>query len=168
MRLSLIVALAQNGVIGRNNKLPWYLPEDLKYFKRVSMGKPLIMGRKTFESLGKPLPGRPHIIITRDESYRYEGCHVAHSLKAALTRAENLLLIDGGDEALVIGGAEIYALTLPDIDRMYMTEVHGEVDGDAFFPSYDKQAWKEVLREDFSAEKPDSYAYSFVVYEPRC
>ena len=166
MRLSLIVALAQNGVIGRNNKLPWYLPEDLKYFKRVSMGKPLIMGRKTFESLGKPLPGRPHIITTRDKSYHYEGCHVVHTLEKARARAESLLLIDGGDEALIIGGAEIYALTLPDIDRMYMTEVHGEVDGDAFFPEYDKQAWKEVLREDFSAEKEGSYDYSFVVYEP--
>ena len=165
MKLSLIAAMAQNRVIGRNNKLPWYLPEDLKYFKRVTMGKPLIMGRKTFESLGKPLPGRPHIIITRDESYAYPGCHIVHNIESALGRAESLLLIDGGDEVVVIGGAEIYGLMLPEVNRMYLTKVHHSVEGDAEFPEFNGENWQEIAREDFSAEPPNEYDYSFVVYD---
>ena len=165
MKLSLIAAMAQNRTIGRNNKLPWYLPEDLKYFKRVTMGKPLIMGRKTFESLGKPLPGRPHIIITRDKDYTYPGCHIVHDRQSAITRAENLLLIDGGGEVVVIGGAEIYGLMLPKMDRMYLTEVREDVPGDAFFPEYNSDEWQEVAREDFSAEPPNEYDYSFVAYD---
>ena len=165
MKLSLIAAMAQNRTIGRNNKLPWYLPEDLKYFKRVTMGKPLIMGRKTFESLGKPLPGRPHIIITRDKDYTYPGCHIVHDLQSAIMRAEDLLLIDGGGEVVVIGGAQIYGLMLPKIDRMYLTEVHEEVPGDAFFPEYNNDEWQEIAREDFSAEPPNEYDYSFVAYD---
>ncbi|MBL4607179.1 MAG: dihydrofolate reductase [Pseudomonadales bacterium] len=168
MRLSLIAAMAQNCVIGRNNKLPWYLPEDLKYFKRVTMGKPLIMGRKTFESLGKPLPGRPHIIITRDETYTYPSCHIVHDLQSAKTCAESLLLIDGGEEVVVIGGAEIYGLMLPEVDRMYLTKVHQAVEGDAYFPKYNADDWTQLAREDFSAEPPNAYDYSFVVYERKC
>jgi dihydrofolate reductase len=165
MKLSLIAAMAQNRVIGRNNKLPWYLPEDLKYFKRVTMGKPLIMGRKTFESLGKPLPGRPHIIITRDEAYEYPGCHIVHDVKSATARAESLLLIDGGDETVVIGGAEIYGLMLPEVERMYLTRVHQNVEGDAYFPEFNESDWSQIAREDIPAQPPNEYDYSFVVYE---
>ncbi|AHK17042.1 MULTISPECIES: type 3 dihydrofolate reductase [Thalassolituus] len=166
MKLSLMVAVAQNRVIGRNNALPWYLPEDLKYFKKTTLGKPIIMGRKTFESIGKPLPGRTNIIITRQPDFTADGIKVVHTVEAARELAESICLVNGQDEAMIIGGAEIYGLTLPHCDRLYLTEVHADVEGDAFFPEYDKAAWQEVVREDFAADGPNPYNYSFVVYEP--
>ena len=165
IRLSLMVAKASNRVIGRNNKLPWYLPNDLKYFKQVTFGKPVIMGRKTWDSLGKPLPGRTNIVITRQTDFQAEGAKVVATLDEAVTLAENVAFIEGQDEAVVMGGAEIYALALPKTDRLYLTEVHAEVDGDTWFPEYDTSEWKEIGREDFSAEGPNPYDYSFVVYE---
>ncbi|WP_300411946.1 dihydrofolate reductase [uncultured Alcanivorax sp.] len=165
MRLSLMVAKASNRVIGRNNKLPWYLPNDLKYFKQVTFGKPVIMGRKTWDSLGKPLPGRTNIVITRQAGFQAEGAKVVATLDEAVTLAENVAFIEGQDEAVVMGGAEIYALALPQADRLYLTEVHAEVDGDTWFPEYDTSEWKEIGREDFPAEGPNPYDYSFVVYE---
>ncbi|MDK2778108.1 MAG: dihydrofolate reductase [Pseudomonadota bacterium] len=169
MKLSLIVALARNHVIGIDNKLPWYLPNDLKYFKQVTMGKAIIMGRKTYESIGKPLPGRTNIIITRQTDYqppgRTDSVNVVASLQEARDLAENLALINGQDEALIIGGAEIYAQALPLVERMYLTEVHAEVDGDAYFPSFDRSQWQALAREDFAAEGGNPYDYSFVVYE---
>ena len=167
MKLSMIVAVAENGVIGRNNSLPWYLPNDLKYFKQTTMGKPVIMGRKTYESIGKPLPGRTNIVITRQADYQPEGVKVVNSVEAAKELAESVCLIDGQDEAMIMGGAEIYALSLPSTDRLYLTEVHADVQGDAFFPEYDKSRWQEVAREDFAAEGPNPYSYSFVVYEAK-
>ncbi len=167
MKLSMIVAVAENGVIGRNNSLPWYLPNDLKYFKQTTMGKPVIMGRKTYESIGKPLPGRTNIVITRQADYQPEGVKVVNSVEAAKELAESVCLIDGQDEAMIMGGAEIYALSLPYTDRLYLTEVHADVQGDAFFPEYDKSRWQEVAREDFAAEGPNPYSYSFVVYEAK-
>lgn len=167
MKLSMIVAVAENGVIGRNNALPWYLPNDLKYFKQTTMGKPVIMGRKTYESIGKPLPGRTNIVITRQADYQPEGVKVVNSVEAARELAESVCLIDGQDEAMIMGGAEIYALALPHTDRLYLTEVHADVEGDAFFPEYDKSLWQEVAREDFAAEGPNPYNYSFVVYEAK-
>jgi dihydrofolate reductase len=163
----MIVAVAENGVIGRNNALPWYLPNDLKYFKQTTMGKPVIMGRKTYESIGKPLPGRTNIVITRQADYQPEGVKVVSSVEAARELAESVCLIDGQEEAMIMGGAEIYALALPHTDRLYLTEVHADVDGDAFFPEYDKSLWQEVAREDFAAEGPNPYNYSFVVYEAK-
>ncbi|MBN56486.1 MAG: dihydrofolate reductase [Thalassolituus sp.] len=163
----MIVAVAENGVIGRNNSLPWYLPNDLKYFKQTTMGKPVIMGRKTYESIGKPLPGRTNIVITRQADYQPEGVKVVNSVEAAKELAESVCLIDGQDEAMIMGGAEIYALSLPYTDRLYLTEVHADVQGDAFFPEYDKSRWQEVAREDFAAEGPNPYSYSFVVYEAK-
>ncbi|TPD54620.1 MAG: dihydrofolate reductase [Thalassolituus maritimus] len=163
----MIVAVAENGVIGRNNSLPWYLPNDLKYFKQTTMGKPVIMGRKTYESIGKPLPGRTNIVITRQADYQPEGVKVVNSVEAARELAESVCLIDGQDEAMIMGGAEIYALALPHTDRLYLTEVHADVEGDAFFPEYDKSRWQEVAREDFAAEGPNPYNYSFVVYEAK-
>ncbi|MBB09985.1 MULTISPECIES: dihydrofolate reductase [unclassified Alcanivorax] len=165
IRLSLMVAKASNRVIGRNNKLPWYLPNDLKYFKQVTFGKPVIMGRKTWDSLGKPLPGRTNIVITRQADFQAEGAKVVATLDEAVTLAENVAFIEGQDEAVVMGGAEIYALALPQADRLYLTEVHAEVDGDTWFPEYDTSEWKEIGREDFPAEGPNPYDYSFVVYE---
>lgn len=169
MKLSLIVALAQNHVIGRDNKLPWYLPNDLKYFKQVTLGKPVIMGRKTYESIGKPLPGRTNIIITRQADYQPAGAtdsvKVVSSLDDARELAENITLIDGQQEAMIIGGAEIYTLALPLVDRMYLTEVHAEVEGDAYFPEFERHGWHQVAGEDFQAEGPNPYNYSFNVYE---
>ena len=130
MQLSLIVAAARNGVIGRNNALPWHLPEDLKYFKQVTMGKPILMGRKTFESIGRALPGRSNLVITRNGEWQAEGVQVVRSLEAALSLAEDIALIDGVDELMVIGGAQIYAEALPRAERIYLTEVDADVDWD--------------------------------------
>ena len=167
MMLSLIVARAANGCIGRDNKLPWYLPNDLKYFKRVTLGKPIIMGRKTWESLKGPLPGRTNIVITRQPDYVADGAKVVASLDDAIRMAENVALIDGADEAVVIGGAEIYAQALEKVARLYVTEVHADVEGDAFFPAYAQDAWQQSAREDFTAEPPNQYDYSFVIYDRR-
>jgi dihydrofolate reductase len=167
VKLSMIVAAAQNRVIGRDNALPWYLPNDLKYFKQTTLGKPIIMGRKTYESIGKPLPGRTNIVITRQTDYQPDGVKVVHSVAEARDLAESVCLIDGQEEAMVMGGAEIYTLALPDADRLYLTEVHADVDGDAYFPEYDKTEWQEISREDFSAEGSNPYNYSFVVYDKK-
>ncbi len=165
MRLALIAAMASNRVIGRNNQLPWYLPGDLKYFKQITMGKPLIMGRKTFESIGKPLPGRANIIVTRNPEFQFSGVTIVGSLEQAIEHAEAVALIDGVDEAMVIGGAELYALALPEADRLYLTQVHAEVDGNVWFPEFDATVWQEVARENFDAEDPNPYDYSFVVLD---
>jgi dihydrofolate reductase len=165
IRLSMMVAKATNNVIGRNNKLPWYLPNDLKYFKQVTFGKPVIMGRKTWESLKGPLPGRTNTMITRQPAYQAEGAKVVATVDDAITMAENVAFIEGQEEAVIMGGAEIYALALAQTQRLYLTEVHAEVDGDTFFPEYDKGEWEEIAREDFPAEGPNPYDYSFVVYE---
>ena len=161
----MIVAMAENRVIGINNNLPWYLPNDLKYFKQVTMGKPILMGRKTYESIGKPLPGRTNIVITRNESWQANGVKVVHSLEDAFSLASSIVEIDGQDEMMVIGGDQIYQTSLPAIDRIYLTKVHAEVDGDAYFPELDWSEWKEVAREDFKAEGPNPYDYSFIVFD---
>lgn len=163
--LSMIVAMAQNRVIGRNNQLPWYLPNDLKYFKRVTMGKPIIMGRKTYESIGKPLPGRTNIVVTRNREFSAEGVKVVHSLEQAIALAEQVALVDGSGEVVVIGGAQLYAEALPLTERIYLTEVRAEVEGDAFFPEIAPSNWGVVAREDWPAEGPNPYDYSFVVLE---
>ncbi len=165
MRISMIVAMAENRVIGINNKLPWYLPNDLKYFKQVTMGKPILMGRKTFESIGKPLPGRTNIVLTRDAAWQAEGVKAVNSLDEAYQLAESTCEIDGQDEIMIIGGDQIYQSSLDGVDRIYLTKVHAEVKGDAFFPDVDWSAWKEVAREDFSAEGPNPYDYSFIVLD---
>lgn len=166
MHIALIVALAQNRVIGRNNQLPWYLPNDLKYFKRVTMGKPVIMGRKTFESIGKPLPGRTNIVVSRQADYRLpDGVRLANSLDQALDIAAADALVNSVDEIMVIGGAELYNMALPRVNRLYMTQVHADIEGDAYFPDWQPQLWREVARESFAAEGPNPYDYSFVVLE---
>lgn len=144
VRLAAIVAQGSNRCIGVENKLPWYLPEDLKHFKATTLGKPVIMGRKTFESIGKPLPGRTNIVITRDPNYQAAGVRVAHSLDAAITMGRAQAEISGSDEAVIIGGAQIYAESLSMIDRLYITDVDTAPDGDAFFPELDPTQWQQI------------------------
>jgi len=165
VRRAVVVAAAENGVIGRDNALPWHLPEDLRYFKRVTMGKPIVMGRRTFESIGRPLPGRTNIVITRNRDFRAEGVRVVNSLDEALDLAEAVAHNDGVDELMVIGGAAIYAEALPRADLLYLTEVHAEVAGDTYLPAIDKAQWRETRRERIAAEPPNPYDYSFVVLE---
>jgi len=165
VKLAIIVAQDKNRAIGINNKLPWHLPEDLRYFKQVTMGKPIIMGRKTFESIGRPLPGRVNIVISRQDSYEPKGVKVVDSLPAARELAESICLIDGVDEAMVIGGAQIYAQAIEEADRLYLTEVDAEINGDAWFPEFERSAWSEIGREDFLAEGPNPYNYSFIVLD---
>lgn len=165
MRLAMIVARSTNLVIGQGNKLPWYLPEDLKYFKRVTLGKPIIMGRKTFESIGRPLPGRCNIVITRDPDWQVPGVVVASAPDEAIERARNQALIDGAEEALVIGGAQVYRQLLERVDRLYLTEVHAQVEGDAFFPALAEGEWRELAREDHGATEQAPWDYSFRVLE---
>ncbi len=158
MKLSLIVAMADNNVIGIDNRLPWHLPEDLKHFKSVTMGKPMIMGRKTFESIGRPLPGRRNLVITRDRSWSANGVEVFHAPLDAIAA-----LVDV-DEAMVIGGAQIYRDMLPSADRLYVTEVSLSIGGDTFFPELELQNWREVSREEHPAEGAQP-AFAFVTYD---
>lgn len=157
--ISLIAAMGRHRVIGKHNTLPWRLPADMRHFRRVTMGKPVLMGRKTFESLGKPLAGRTNIIITRDPAYDAHGCRVVHSVAEALTAA------GAGDEIMVLGGADIFAQFLPHAARMYLTYVHGDFDGDSFFPVFDASAWVETARTDHAADAENPHACSFVTLE---
>lgn len=166
MRKALIVAMSQNRTIGRNNQLPWYLPGDLKYFKQATMGKPIIMGRKTWDSIGRPLPGRMNVVISRNPEWSAPAGTVgAASLNEALKKAEAHAELEGGDEVMIIGGGQIYTEALSAVDRMYVTKVHADVDGDAFFPEVNWGEWEEIGREDFSASDDNPYDYSFIVYQ---
>ena len=158
-RIALIAAMAENGVIGRENRLPWRLPADLRRFKSVTMGKPVIMGRKTYESIGKPLPGRSNIVVTRDPDYRAPGCQVVHSLEQALEAGA------GHPEVMVIGGAELYRQALGRAQRMYLTLVRAEVEGDTLFPDIEPQQWRELERESHRADEKNQYDYDFVILQ---
>lgn len=155
--LAIIVAMARNRVIGIDNKLPWHLPGDLKYFKGLTMGHHIIMGRKTYESIGRPLPGRTTVIVTRDPGYTQEGCLVAHSLEEAVRLAE------GDGEVFFVGGSSLYEQVLPLVGRMYITEIQADFDGDAHFPAFDRGAWREVSRHHRHSD--DGLAFDYVVYE---
>ncbi|MER3443390.1 MAG: dihydrofolate reductase [Meiothermus sp.] len=166
--LSLVVAMAENRVIGRNGGLPWRLPNDLKHFRRLTTGHPVVMGRKTYESIGKPLPGRTNVVVSRSPDYSAPGCLVVNSLEAALQVAEAAPHDPAGTrETFVIGGAELYAQALPLADRIHLTLVHAEVAGDTFFPDLDPGAWREVSREDHEPDEQHAYAYSFLTLERR-
>jgi len=158
-RIALIAAMTENRVIGRENRLPWRLSADLRRFKSLTMGKPVIMGRKTYESIGKPLPGRSNIVVTRDRDYRAQGCRVVHSLEQALEAAA------GHDEVMVIGGAQLYRQTLDRAERMYLTLVKTELDGDALFPQIEMRHWRELERESHRADEKNEYDYDFVTLE---
>ncbi len=160
MKISLIAAMADNRVIGIENRLPWKLPGDMKWFRRHTLGKPVIMGRKTWESFGaKPLPERTNIVITRDPDYAAPGAMVAHDIDAALTAAGEV------DEVMVIGGENIYRQVLPRADRLYLTRVHCEPEGDAWFPDYDESAWRVVERIDNWADEKNPFDYTFLILE---
>jgi dihydrofolate reductase len=156
--LSLIVAMDDNRLIGNKNKLPWHLPADLAFFKRTTMGKPIVMGRKTFESIGKPLPGRRNIVITRDDSFSAAGCEVANSIEAAMS------LTKDDDEVMLIGGASLYEQTIARATQLYITRIHQSFEGNTWFPEIDLSEWKAVNREDFDADHSNQYAYSFIKY----
>lgn len=162
--ISLIVAKADNDVIGAGNKMPWHIPSELAHFKRRTMGKPMIMGRKTFESLGRVLPGRPHVVISRQILQLPDNCHLAHSLDEAIRCARGLTA-PGDDEVVVIGGADIYRQALPLVDTLYLTEVHLAPEGDAFFPPLDRNQWQETERIDVPAGTDSAIAYSIVTYQ---
>ncbi|PWK27955.1 dihydrofolate reductase [Arcicella aurantiaca] len=158
MKLSLIVAVAENHVIGNNNQLIWHLPNDLKQFRRLTTGHCIIMGRKTFDSIGKPLPNRTSVIISRNPDFKIEGCITVDSLENAIIEAQKI----ENEEAFIIGGAEIYRLSLPLVDKIYLTEVHHSFEGDTVFPEIDKSIWQETHREDFTTDEKHQYPYSFV------
>jgi len=162
----LVLAAADNGVIGRGDALPWELPDDLQHFKRTTMGRPIIMGRKTFESVGFPLPGRRNIVITRDAAWAHEGVLTCHTLEEALERAFEQTLIDGADAVMVVGGAEIYRLALPRADRIVLTRVQGEVAGDVIFDLDLVADWTEVSRVEYGAEGGNSHAFAVVELLP--
>jgi dihydrofolate reductase len=157
MHISIIVAAAENNAIGKNNQLLWHLPNDLKFFKNTTWGMPVVMGRKTFESVNKPLPGRMNIVITRQANWKADGVVSATSLKDALHKAE----ADNYKQAFVIGGGEIYKDALPKADIVYLTRVHTAINGDTFFPQLHEEAWELVSNEDFAADEKHVYAYSF-------
>lgn len=159
--VSLIVAMAQNGVIGRDNTLPWRLPEDLKRFRAFTLGKPILMGRKTFESIGRPLPGRTNFVLTRDRGWSAAGVTVVHSVEAALAQAV------GNEELVAIGGAEIYRLVLPFARRIYLTHVHADVPGDTFFPEFDAAQWADVECSVHPADERHAYPVTFMTLERR-
>lgn len=159
--ISTIVAMAENRVIGIENRLPWHLPGDMKWFRRHTLGKPIVMGRKTFESLGRPLPERTNIVVTGDANYQAPGAVVVCSIDAALAAAGDV------PEVMIIGGESFYRQLLPRSDRLYLTLVHAAVEGDAWFPEFDWKQWREVERSDFDADDKNPYAYSFLILQRR-
>ena len=164
MDISLIWAMADNGVIGRNNTLPWRLPKDLKFFMTATLGKPVIMGRRTFESMKAPLPGRTNIVMTRDTGYEREGVKVVANFAEALKVAKAQCLQDGVDEIMIAGGAEVYRLGLLVATRLYVTRVHADIEGDTVFPEVDWSDWEVARTEHFDADARHDHAYSITVY----
>jgi len=161
MKIALIVATDQQGLIGKDNDLPWHLSADLQYFRKVTMGKPIIMGRNTHQSIGRPLPGRQNIIVSKNRSYKADGCTVVHSTDEAL------LVVSDADEVMVMGGASLYTQLLPQADRLYLTLVYADLEGDTWFPEWSSEQWQQLSREDHPADDKNEYPYSFIVYERR-
>lgn len=157
-RIAILAALAQNRVIGINNTLPWRCPEDLKRFKNLTLGHHIVMGRKTYESIGKPLPGRTTVVVTRNRDLKIDGCIVVHGLDEAVAACA------GDAEIFIVGGSELYAQALPLADTLYLTEIGQDVAGDALFPDYDRAQWREVAREHGAQLTPQPLEYDFVIY----
>lgn len=162
--VAMIAAMSRNRVIGVDGQLPWYLPEDLKFFKRMTQAKPVVMGRKTFASIGKPLPNRLNIVVTRDTAFTHPGVRVCHNLPDALALAEHHATIDAAEDVMVMGGGELYAQAMPYAQRLYITEVDTDVEGDTHFPDIDPNQWQETQRVAGKAAEGQP-AYDFVVYE---
>ena len=165
MDVSFVVAVAENGIIGKNNELPWRLPSDLKRFRKLTMGKPILMGRKTFLSIGKPLDGRANIVLSRDKGFYYEGVHIVGDVQAALKLGEEQAIASGVSELMIIGGAEIYSAFMPFATRIYYTQVHTTPEGDAFFPALDLDIWEEVEQVFVKASPKDSADFTNILYE---
>lgn len=165
MKISLVVAVSENGIIGRDGALPWRLSSDLKMFRRLTMDKPIVMGRRTFESIGKPLDGRDNIVITRDSAFDVAGVSMCDSITDALTLARILGTTRGADEIMVIGGEGVFDATLPVAGRIYFTRVHAEVEGDRRFAPLDPSIWHEVRREELPQGPRDEFAATLIVYE---
>ena len=164
MTISMIAAMSQNRVIGKNNDLPWHLPDDFSFFKTKTKGHFVLMGRKNYDSLPhkfKPLPQRTNVVITRKADFSAEGTTTVHSLEDAIDQAR----IAGESEAFIIGGGQIYKLGLEHADRIYLTEIHGQVEGDTYFPEFDKSIWHETSREHHPADEKHQFAFDFVIYE---
>ncbi|MET0023368.1 MAG: type 3 dihydrofolate reductase [Sedimenticola sp.] len=159
--ISIIAAMAENRAIGIENRLPWRLPADLQHFKRLTVGKPIIMGRKTWESLPGLLPDRPHILVTGNRDYVAEGCTVTHSIEQALEAAGD------APEVMIVGGAAFYEQMLPRAERLYLTLVHTRAEGDAFFPEYDPAEWRETARQQCQADEKNPFDYTFITLERR-
>lgn len=165
--LALVAAVADNGVIGRDNRLIWRLKSDLRRFRDLTWGKPMLMGRKTYESIGRPLPGRETLVLTRDPAFAAQGVHVAHDWDEAVRKAQALADQSVASEIAVVGGAEIYALALPHARRLYLTQVHVEPEGDTFFPPFDRNAYREVRRTHRQAGPDDEHPFTFIDLERR-
>ena len=165
MKISLIVAAAENGVIGRDGKLPWRLSSDLKTFRKLTMGKPIVMGRRTYESIGRPLDGRDSIVVTRNPMFAPDGVSTTETMDDALTLARVLARTSGADEVMVIGGASVYEAALPIADCIYLTRVHATPDGDRQFGTPDSSEWREVSRETLPKGPKDEHAATLIVYE---
>lgn len=159
MRLSIIVAMDDNQLIGKNNALPWHLPADLGYFKKTTTGKTVLMGRKTYESIGRPLPNRRNVIVSRNEAFKAEGCEVVVSIEAALELAKS------DDEVMVMGGASFYEQMLPSVDRLYITQIEGTYEGDAYFPAFDKGLFVETFRQSHTADEKNQHTYHFTILD---
>lgn len=158
MIVSLVAAASDNNVIGKNNTLPWRLPADMKFFKTLTMGHTVIMGRKTYDSMGKPLGGRKNVVITRNKDFKAEGCVVVPSIDEALK------LCASENEVFIIGGAEIYRQSIKMADKIYLTRVHGDFDGDAFFPDIPAAEWDEIEHTDYEADEKNPVSYSFLIF----
>ena len=156
--LSIICGMDENRLIGINNALPWHLPADMVHFKQTTMHKPILMGRKTYESIGRPLPGRRNIIISRDKNYQVEGCDTVHSIQAAID------LVHDQAEVMLIGGSSLYEQTIPMAKTLYITEIHHQFSGDAWFPEINSDDWVESSREEHDIDVSNKYAYAFVNY----
>lgn len=156
--ISFLVAMDNKRTIGKDNDLPWHLPDDLAYFKRVTMGHPMVMGRKTYESIGRPLPGRENIILTRNKDYRAEGCTIVHTIEEVIDRHRP------DEELFIIGGAEIFNTTFSHADRLYITHIDDDFEGDTFFPEFDEQHWELVSKEKGIKNEKNPYDYYYLVY----
>ncbi len=161
MIVNAIVAVAKNNVMGKDGDIPWYLPADLKYFKATTLNHHIIMGRKTFESIGRPLPKRTNVVITRQMYYTASSCIICHSVEEALEKAHD----NGEEEVFIIGGAEIYKATMPYWDRLYLTEVDADIEGDTYFPNIDETEWKVVVNDPHQADEKNEYDYTFKILE---
>jgi len=167
IKVAIVVAVSENGVIGNDGDMPWKLSTDLKRFKALTLGKPLVMGRKTFESIGRPLPGRPHVIVSRNPDFHPDGVEVAPSLEAAIDRAAAIASALGVDEICVVGGGEIYRQALPVADTLHVTHVEAELAGDTRFPSVDPRVFEKIVESPVPAGERDTYATRYAIYRRR-